>query len=173
MVALPNIGKRLQLLGIDSKTTNIIHGFYPTLNMEIDNAISRFYAHLLTQPEGRAMFGDRRAVAALKPRQREHWMSLFSCTFDEAYVESAIKVGRIHYERKIAPYLYMAGYNFFHAELNGVAWRHCQDRGMLRDLLEAISRLVTLDMELALSAYTRQRWLKGAEVELVANAAPY
>lgn len=170
MAGQPNLERRLQLLKIDEQTTNLIHGFYPTLNREIDTVIARFYAHLMTTPEGREIFANRRAIEALKPRQRTHWMSLFSCKFDRDYVDSATAVGRVHYERKVPPYVYMSSYNFFHRELNEIAWRASTNKAELRDLLDAIARLVTLDMELALSAYTRERWLRDDALEVVPAA---
>lgn len=69
-----------------------------------------------------------------------------------------MKVGQIHYDNKIPPYLYMAGYNFVHCEIITLASQKYGNSSDLPNILSSITRLVTLDMDLSMSAYTREHW---------------
>jgi hypothetical protein len=164
MPNLIDLEKRLRLLGITNDTKHNIGVFYPHFLNAIDDIAGQFYAHLLSFPEGKSLLADQDIKNSLKPRQQAHWIELFACQFNERYVTNALRVGQIHYKRKIAPYLYMAGYNFFHCQIISVASQHFGTALELPNLLASITRVVTLDMDLALSAYTREHWrqLQGA-----------
>ncbi|WP_119421853.1 protoglobin domain-containing protein [Desertibaculum subflavum] len=157
MRGVPRIGARLRLLGIDDDARAEMQRFLPILVAGLDHIIERFYAHMFSLPEGRHIFGDPGVVERLKVRQKAHWLRLFSSTFDDDYVSGAIKVGEVHYVQAIPPYLYIAGYNFFHCELIRLVCDAVPSRLVPR-VLAAFTRVVSLDMDLALSAYTREYW---------------
>jgi hypothetical protein len=154
------IMRRLSLLGITADTKHNIGEFYPTLAGGIDGIIARFYAHILSFPEGKSALQNKDIKNSLAPRQRTHWLKLFSCSFDDEYYRSAVRIGQVHYDQKISPYLYLAGYNFFNCEMIRLAAQSHRDAVSLSNLLTSISRVVTLDMDLALSAYTREHWMR-------------
>ena len=153
-----DITRRLVLLGITDDTKQNISIFFPTFTAEIDGIIKKFYAHILSFPEGKEIFSGIDIRGSLERRQKEHWIRLFSCRFDAQYTSSAIRVGQAHFEKKIAPYLYLAGYNFFHCELIQLISKTYAKSIGLPSMLSGITRLITLDMDLALSAYTREYW---------------
>ena len=159
-----NLSRRLALLGITDDTKQNVAMFFPTFVGEVDDIIRKFYAHMLSFPVGKDIFADVDIRGSLERRQKEHWTRLFSCSFDEEYVASAIRVGQVHFKKKIAPYLYLAGYNFFHCELIQLASRTYAGSIGLPSMLSSITRVITLDMDLALSAYTREYW-KGTALE--------
>jgi hemoglobin-like flavoprotein len=150
------------LFGIDGDTKHNIRLFEPLLHVKLEGIIERFYAHLISFPEARKILERQKIKDHLQPAQEKHWMRLFSCDFDEEYVSSAVRVGRRHYESKVAPYLYIGGYNFFHCELIRTASEHYGRSSDLPNILTAITRVVSLDMDLALFAYTREYWRRGA-----------
>ncbi len=159
-----NIAKRLKLLNIDQRTVEATAKFKPTLLGALDLEIEKFYQHFLAAWETAEILGGR-DLNKLHGHQKVHWLKLFSCQFDQDYVRDALHVGHMHYEYGIAPYIYISGYNFFHCRLIRLATRHHTDPAELTDILVAITRLVSLDMDLALSAYTRDqlRHIKGRE----------
>lgn len=154
---VPNIEGRLRLLGIDMSARMDAKRFFPIFEAHVDRIIAHFYDHMYSFAEARRLLGDPQNVLRLSERQKQHWLRLFSCRFDAEYVRSALHVGEVHYARRVPPYLYLAGYNFFHCELIRLA--SATITGIeVPPLLAAITRLVTLDMDLALSAYTREHW---------------
>lgn len=161
-----NIETRLNLLGITDDTTHNVRLFFPTFYEALDGIVDRFYSHLLSFPEAKRQFDEIDVETHLAPRQKSHWMKLFSCRLDEQYVAEALKVGRIHFQTKVPPYLYLAGYNFFHCQIIKLATDKYDRLTGLPEILSGISRLITLDMDLALSAYTRAFW-QASELETI------
>ena len=151
---------RTRLLGIDDATEHNIALFYPNFASHIDEILDQFYDHILSFPEARNIFGKNDAGIMLKQKQKYHWLTLFSCKLYDNYVSNALRIGTIHYRIKVPPYLYMAGYNYFSCKLISVASLYYGPKIELTNILSSISRLVTLDMELSLSAYTKEHWNK-------------
>lgn len=158
MFLTPDLQNRLRLLTITDDTKQNLRLFYPVFHQHLPEIVGRFYAHLLTFPAAKRVLGDRDMIDSLKPRQIAHWSHLFSGQIDDEYVANAIRIGQVHYERRVPPYLYIAGYNFFHCEIIKLASENFTKAHELAILLASVTRLISLDMDLALSAYTREYW---------------
>lgn len=150
--------KRFDLLRIDSSTKHNLENLIPVFQEELDGIVRDFYNHITSFPEVRAVITSEAQIAGLRVKQRRHWIALFSCRFDDEYVESAIRIGRVHYQHRVPPYLYIAGYNFFHCELIDALSRRHANTYELSHLLSSVTRVINLDMDLALSVYTREYW---------------
>ena len=153
-----DIQRRLELLEITDETRHNMGVFRPVLDANISGVVRRFYAHMNEFPECRVIFSGHRIDEVLRPRQERHWLRLFSCQFDEDYVAGALRIGNVHFENKVAPYLYLAGYNFIHCQLIKLAADNFEHSLELQGLQTSIARLITLDTDIALSAYTRAFW---------------
>jgi len=154
--------KRLDLLRIDDKTKASLALAFPVFQEEIDSIVAKFYDHITAFPEAAAILKSRHQVAALKFKQKKHWSSLFSCAFDEKYVASAVRIGTVHFQHGVAPYLYIAGYTFFHCALIDALTARQSLAADLPRILAAITRVISLDIDLALSVYTREYWRQAA-----------
>ncbi|MBI1777934.1 MAG: hypothetical protein HYR63_21565 [Proteobacteria bacterium] len=155
---IPKLGTRLALLAISEDTKAQIATIRPLLAEEMGGIIRRFYRHIRGFPEGKRLIQDDAAEARLSEAQKRHWDRLFSCRFDEDYVASALRVGRAHLSAGVAPYVYIAGYNFFLCELINLIVAQYAGGLQVFGTLTAVSRIVYLDMDLALSTYTRELW---------------
>lgn len=158
MNELAALQRRLKLLEIDDDVHIDVEKIHPVLHANLDVVIDRFYDHLMSFPECRKIFDKTGSLVTLPKRQRLHWLDLFSCRFDEAYAKRALAVGRAHFRHGIAPYVYISGYTFFHCWLlRAIAESHAGAAELPR-YLAATTRIIHLDMDLALSAYTREFW---------------
>jgi methyl-accepting chemotaxis protein len=156
---------RKQLLGIDDNTAHNIRLAMPVIREHLDDIFEDMYRHLTSFPQVNALFANM-SIAALQEKQRRHWMRLFDCAFDDAYLQSALRIGRVHFDRRVPPFAYMAAYQ---QVLSGLTARVAQagfDRRQVAVIINSLSRIVMLDMELALSAYTQAMWT-GPEQTLV------
>lgn len=154
----PKLEVRLALLSISEDTKTHIDAMRPVLASELAGIIRRFYRHIRAFPEGQALIPDDAMEASLRSRQRAHWLRLFTCRFDDDYVASALAVGRAHLRAGVAPYIYIAGYNFILTELIKAVVTHFAGAMNVSGVLTAMTRIVHLDMDLALSTYTRELW---------------
>lgn len=158
---LNDLDKRLRFFGINGRTKRAINSFLPVMLPQMDAIASRFYGYLLNFPEAQAVLKSHNNNKKLQDRQVKHWIKLFSCRFDDEFYKYSLNIGKIHYVHKVSPYLYIGGYAHIQADLAQIASTHYADPDMRAAVLAAIARLIALDMDLALSAYTREHWLQG------------
>ncbi len=152
---------RLELYGITSQTRLNVGAFLPTLMAHFDPMIRSFYKHILAFPDVKKIIRTPEMEHHLRARQREHWTTMFDCRFDAAYAARAVAVGRAHHRAGVAPFHYVAGYNYFLCEMLHLAALHHLGTSELSGILTSLTRIVTLDLELALTAYTKEIWLHG------------
>jgi hypothetical protein len=157
--------KRLELLQIDRNTETSLAAAFPVVQQELDTIVTKFYAHISSFPDAGSILGSRHQITTLKFKQKQHWSSLFSCKFDQKYVARATRIGTIHFEQGVAPYLYIAGYTFFHCALIEALHARKALAADLPRILASVSRVISLDMDLALSVYTREYWRRTAAGE--------
>lgn len=155
----PDLNKRLRFFGINKTTKREIGGFMPVLLPKIDGLADKFYGYTRNFSEARHILAPHYENNRLKDKQIKHWIRLFLCKFDEEYLAYGLKIGRIHFKHKVNPYLYIGSYNYIQCEFIELASKHYSDAKIQRGVLTAINRLIALDMDIALSAYTREYWL--------------
>ena len=154
-----DLQKRLRFFGIDTETKRVVSDFLPILLPRMEAITDRFYGYTLNFPDAKSILAPFYANNTLRDRQVKHWIKLFSCRFDKEYYEYSLNFGKIHYKYKIIPYLYIGSYSFIQCELMNLVSIHYSDTDSRSATLAAINRLIALDMDLALSAYTREHWL--------------
>jgi hypothetical protein len=152
---------RLELYGITGQTRSNIDKFFPTFIDNIDTIIRNFYQHIRSFPEVQKIIKSAEMERRLRTQQRTHWVNMLECRFDSAYAAGAIEIGRAHHRAGVAPYLYIAGYNYFLCALLHLAALHHLGTSELSGIVTSLTRVVHLDMELALTAYTKELWLHG------------
>ena len=86
--------ERFRFLLIDDATHAALSEFAPILHKHIDEILEGFHAHVTKWGQVRALVGDQ--AFRLKGAQKEHWARLFSGTFDEAYIQGVVRIGRVH-----------------------------------------------------------------------------
>jgi heme-based aerotactic transducer len=158
--------ERLRVLGIDSNTRYNLALLRPWLKESIAEFVNSFYAHMLRHPEIARIFGGA-APEHLKSRQRAHWLEMFECRFDDHYVMNAMRIGRAHFEHDVPPRLYLAGHNFFHCAIIELAANKCRSSRDLPIMLASVAKVIALDVDLAMSAYTRAFWTSKPENDSV------
>lgn len=149
---------RKQLLNIDENTAHNVRLVAPILRKNLDSMLDRLYRHLLSFPDAARLL-PARSLGALKAKQAAHWWTMLDCDFDDAYVARAIRIGKLHFDHRVPPYLYLAAYNHMQSLLLAcVVSESNLSRGETAAVLSSISRIIMLDIDLALAAYTRALW---------------
>lgn len=154
----PFIRKQLALMRISHAEIKHLETIRPVIDMVLEGVARDFYRHMRAFPEGKLLLSDDAMVAHLITKQSEHWGRLFSGVYDDAFARTALAIGKAHFENKVAPYLYIAGYAFFQSELTRELCNRCGGRRDLGELLSTITRVIALDMDLAISVYMKEYW---------------
>ncbi|MFX4221264.1 MAG: protoglobin domain-containing protein [Thalassobaculum sp.] len=149
---LENFESRLKLDSIDEYTRQKLRMFQPTIDLEMSDILADFYQHMKQFPQAEKYLAGR-DVNYLKLRQSQHWNRLFSATFNEDYISSAVRVGLVHHKIGLPLFLYLSGYNRVQCDLTALAIKHHAGTLAATDTVSAIIKAVAIDMDIAISCY--------------------
>lgn len=147
-----NVQSRLRLDSIDEYTRERLQMFQPTIAEEMYAILSDFYRHMMQFPQTRKFFVNS-DINVLKTRQTQHWQRLFSAEFDREYIASASRIGLAHHAIGLPLHLYLSGYNRVLCDLTTLAIHHHSGSLAASDTVTAIIKVVSLDMDIAVSCY--------------------
>lgn len=146
-----DLEQRLQRFGITPMRRDNLRLVQPVLNQHLFGIAARFYDYIHRFAEARRILAQH-DTDALRRKQGDHWEAVFACRFDRDYLVNALGVGHAHFRAKVPPHLYMAGYNFFMSDLLRLVAVEYKGSDMAA-ATSSISRVVMLDMSLALNAF--------------------
>lgn len=154
---LPPWQERTAFLDLDREARALLAAFWPALEPELPSMLKDFYGHLLAYPETAALLTGDGKIDRLKKAQLEHWKSVFTGGFDDAYFERVRRIGKAHERVGLSPRWYLGGYALMLGRIHEVAIRNKSRRpAELSRLVSAIDRAVMLDSELAVSIYLEE-----------------
>ena len=158
--------KKLAFLRIDDETRALLRGFRPLLEKSIPAILDDFYAHVTKEDSLRRMFADETHVQHARAAQAQHWMRMFSGTFDDEYFQSVERIGKAHCRLGLEPGWYIGGYGLVKQALIEVVLSDAaKSRGFnvgarihkASRLIQAIDKAISLDMDLAVSIYLSEK----------------
>jgi methyl-accepting chemotaxis protein len=155
-----HVQERLAFSGIDERVLACVASFRGEIEAVLPSAIADFYNHLSHWPQLTNMFSSPQRIEAAKALQIDHWKRLFSGKLDDAYFQSALKIGLVHARIGLEPRWYLAAYHRTLSHLIRRAAVACYSRVNahratveLGDIVSAMTQLAMLDMDIAVSAY--------------------
>jgi len=123
-----------------------------------NNALSRFYQRVRSNPETSRFFSDDRAIGKAQSAQFQHWTSMFRHGLTPRYFDSATHIGNTHARIGLDPRWYIGGYAVILEHLitrlqrfNPLAW--LLGGWWTGRQTAKLVKVALLDMEIALSAY--------------------
>src|SRR5579871_1170664 len=145
--------RRLEFLRLDSAAATRLRNLLPAVTAALPAIADEFYAYIGENQTLAGMLGGPDRIARLKQTQTEHWRQLFQGTFDAAYFERAVTVGRVHERIGLEPRWYTGAYCLVLQSLIGhLASKYRNTKG-LSDDIAVLLRAAFLDMDLAISTY--------------------
>ncbi len=147
-----DLSKRLDFLKIDSDTRKTLEKNLPLVEKNFEPILDKFYDHILSYPNLSEKFsGD---VGPIKLRQKEHWQSLFSGSFNDQYYKNVKHIGDVHYRVQLQPQWYIGGYAFAMCAITDMLVDEYRKKPKeLKKALHAAIKSSLLDMDLALTSY--------------------
>ncbi|GAA6154975.1 globin-coupled sensor protein [Pyruvatibacter sp. HU-CL02332] len=143
---------RLEFIGLAPEHGEALEVLWPSLEGELAPLLDRFYEHLLKYEELKPLLGGLDKVAALKAAQASHWERLFKGDFGVDYFERAVTIGNAHQRINLEPRWYVSAYAIVLGDLLAIV-RKATKRKSVDLTVEAVTKAVMLDMELAVSVY--------------------
>jgi signal transduction histidine kinase len=136
----------------------------PTIDRHAHEFVDRFYDHLLAAAPLRPFLADPAVVTRLKRLQADYLRSLFSGTYGEVYAESRRRIGWTHERIGLEPQWHLGTYGLYMELLIPLVHEHFRSEpAQAIRASVALSKLILLDMQLALDAYHETRHRKGVQ----------
>jgi methyl-accepting chemotaxis protein len=162
-----DIAERLRFLGLDTAARAAIRDMAPLLQAALPQILDGFYAHMRQWPALTGMFSTDQALQRARAAQAQHWQRLFSGAFDDAYIASVQRIGRMHAGIGLDPRYYIGGYGYLSGALcrhvlaaKPGLWARAGRRARQADLMAAINRAVLLDVDLSVAVYIEESALR-------------
>ncbi|MDP3407894.1 globin-coupled sensor protein [Bosea sp. (in: a-proteobacteria)] len=157
------IADRLDFLQIDQKTKDDVKRLKPIVAAQMPRALERFYEHIKRYPETSRFFASTDMMSSARARQISHWDVIVEGEFGEDYYRRVSIVGQTHARIGLEPRWYIGGYALVLEDLIRAAiaaegpkkgWLpRAGNTDQLAASLASLSKVVLLDIELAVSVY--------------------
>ena len=134
--------------------TATLHDLRPLARASVDDVVQRFYDHLLRFPDLRELLErEPERITRLRTLQREYFLSITDGTFDDAYVESRLRVGNAHQNVGLEPSWYIGAFALYlRLAIRALVADRGEGAGIL-PAIEALVKTITFDMALAIRTY--------------------
>ena len=162
------LGELARRVGLDQRTLEEQRAFFelseadtaalrllrPHAEAGVDAIVDRFYDHLLAFPELREILGrEAGRIDRLKMLQRLYFLSLTDGEFDEAYVESRLRVGKVHQAIGLEPSWYIGAFSLYLRLALRELVARTGDGASILPTIEALVKAISFDMSLAMRTY--------------------
>jgi methyl-accepting chemotaxis protein len=165
-----DVNERLKFLGLDEPALQMLRSMTPVLQAALPGILDRFYQHMRQWPSMSSMFKDNGAVDRARTAQGHHWQRLFSARFDDDYIDSVQRIGRMHSRIGLDPRFYIGAYGFLAGDLTACITAAAAGvvRGRAKQmrtahLLGAVNRAILLDVDLSVSVYIEENRLRAQQ----------
>jgi signal transduction histidine kinase len=119
-----------------------------------DEIVEGFYSHLLKFEDTRALLVSDELRTRLKALQKGYLMSLVQGTYNEAYAESRLRIGKAHERIHLEPKYYLGSYALYISLLYPhIFQKYENDQEKLIATLLALTKIIFFDAQLAMEAY--------------------
>ncbi|MBO6899604.1 MAG: globin-coupled sensor protein [Shimia sp.] len=153
-----DIDRTLERFGLIGRDRDILKVVGLKLLPYLDEVLDSFYSSILNDAELAKFFSDERHVSHAKTKQKEHWQRLLSGSFDRDYIESAIRVANVHFNIELPADHFCSQYSMVTSHLQSILFGSRRllrigGQGFLEREVAVLTRVMSLDMNLILSAY--------------------
>jgi signal transduction histidine kinase len=152
-----SLAERLAYLRFDQADADLLYSLQPLVQQHADEIVRAFYEHLIAFDTTRDLLRDEAVMTRLVEVQKVYLGEMFGGIYDERYAERRVAVGRTHDRVGLEPSWYLGAYHLYQRVLFPLVTEHLVSRGAgqgeVNDSLLAITKAMTLDIDLALETY--------------------
>ena len=147
---------RLDFFGINDETIATLKESAPIVIEKLPEILDEFYNYIKTVPKLSELITGQED--RLKGAQSSHWSGVLSGDFSNDYFKRAERIGTAHDKIGLEPQWYLGGYAMAFSRIQKViVEKYKWNTKKSTKALEAISKAIFLDMEVAMSVYITRR----------------
>ena len=128
----------------------------------VEEVVDALYAHLRSIPTTRALLQEQTVLGVLKRLQTDYFLEFTSGEYGEKYLKRRLRIGARHAEIGLSKQHYIGAYSIYIQLITPHVFR-CAAPRTAEVTLNALIKLMHLDMGLAISAYDEANAKKTVE----------
>lgn len=143
---------RLAFFRFEADDRALAQAVWPAIKAELPQIMEGFYAHVKTVPHLAKLVGqqEQRLITA----QLSHWERMFSEGPSREYFERSVRIGLAHVRIGLDPSWYIGGYSYALTQISAVLLKkRFMSASKRAKALAVVTKLVMLDMDIAISTY--------------------
>jgi hypothetical protein len=145
------VDRLLRFLEVDDATKASGVTLSKLLAPQLDGIIERFYSRV--QEFDLNPHVNERSIAALRIKQKQHWIDLFNSQFDENYLLNTRRIAVRHRDAELNPMWYVAGYMRLKLAFIEVILKSRLPVESKGRMIKTLDKYIAIDMALALGTY--------------------
>jgi len=147
------IEKRMNLFEMSFEDAEILRTCRPMISERLDWVIEEFYARQIDDPEIALIIGDAETLSRLKGAMRNYIIELFNGVYDQAYVNSRLRVGKVHWRIGVTPKFFLSALRRLFGVLCAVVEESSDSPIEYHARKEAILKILFFDSQLVFDTY--------------------
>lgn len=147
------IEKRKQLFDLKGEDVAILLSCKSAVIERLDWAIDEFYARQVDDPEIALIIGDAETLSRLKGAMRNYIVELFGGVYDNDYVNSRLRVGKVHWRIGVTPKFFLSALRRLNVVLCAIMDEISETPIELHARKEAIQKILFFDSQLVFDTY--------------------
>jgi signal transduction histidine kinase len=157
---------------LGAEATRLLQSVRPVAEEAVDGIVEDFYAHLLRfAPLRKLLEAETGRIAHLKTVQRAYFLSMAEAGFDDAYVESRLRVGNAHQVIGLEPTWYIGAFALYLRLALRALGARAGDGARILPVVEALIKSTCFDMALAMRTYVYGGFVDRATADQLRRAA--
>lgn len=147
------IEKRKQLFDLKDEDVAILRSCKSAVTERLDWAIDEFYARQVDDPEIALIIGDSETLSRLKGAMRNYIVELFGGVYDNDYVNSRLRVGKVHWRIGVTPKFFLSALRRLNVVLYAIMDEISDTPIELHARKEAVQKILFFDSQLVFDTY--------------------
>ena len=147
------IGRRMDLLGLDKPALDLLASHNVLIEEHIDEIVDEFYKRQTEIDEISLLIGDADTLARLRAAQRRYVLDLFAGHYDSEYVNNRLRIGLVHKRIGVEPKLYLSAVRTLKEILIRTLSKCITESSVFCETSEALDKLIYFDTTLVFDTY--------------------
>ncbi len=144
--------RQLDYMGLTDTHLQLLASHHDVFAKVVDEVVDYFYDHIERYPELQQLIQrNHSSINRLKQTQRDYWLSLAAGQLDDEFIETRLRIGRIHSQIGLKLDYYLGSYMTYTDIAARVLSRELPNEWIA--VLNALTKMFNLDSQLVLEAY--------------------
>jgi PAS domain S-box-containing protein len=151
--------RRKAFVGFTEDDVQALRALHPVAERYADEVIEGLYQRFFQFEETRIFFSDESILKRVKTLHKQYFLGLTRGDYGAAYLANRLQVGRVHQRIGLLPHWYMGAYSIYkQLVFPHVMSAFGKDITKAQRAYVALLKIMTLDQEIARTAYSERRF---------------